>query len=91
SNCPLLTNIDVTSFSPKYTEEQGQRLGLVGWVRNTSGGTVVGQVQGPSRRVEQMKLWLRKEGSPSSRISRASFSNQHNISKLELAGFTTRF
>lgn len=56
SNCPLLTDINVTSFYPKYTEEWGQRLGLVGWVRNTSSGTVVGQVQGPAPRVEQMSV-----------------------------------
>ncbi|CAB1442700.1 unnamed protein product [Pleuronectes platessa] len=41
--------------------------------------------------VEEMKVWLSKEGSPSSRITRASFSNQRSIDKLELSGFNTRF
>ncbi|XP_042288484.1 acylphosphatase-2-like isoform X1 [Thunnus maccoyii] len=74
-----------------YTEKEGLRLGLVGWVKNTYSGTVVGQVQGPADMVEEMKVWLSKEGSPSSRITRASFTNQRTIDKLELSGFKTRF
>ncbi|AWP14647.1 putative acylphosphatase-2-like [Scophthalmus maximus] len=77
--------------SPQYTEQEGLRLGLVGWVKNTRGGTVVGQVQGPAAAVEQMKVWLSKEGSPSSRITRASFRDQRSIDKLQLSGFNTRF
>uniref|UniRef100_A0A8D3BQ57 Acylphosphatase 2 n=1 Tax=Scophthalmus maximus TaxID=52904 RepID=A0A8D3BQ57_SCOMX len=75
----------------RYTEQEGLRLGLVGWVKNTRGGTVVGQVQGPAAAVEQMKVWLSKEGSPSSRITRASFRDQRSIDKLQLSGFNTRF
>ncbi|KAM8852005.1 acylphosphatase-2 [Synchiropus picturatus] len=74
-----------------YTEQEGRRLGLVGWVKNTSAGTVVGQLQGPGAVVEEMKVWLSREGSPSSRITRASFSNQRSIQCLELSGFNTRF
>ncbi|XP_004570674.1 acylphosphatase-2 isoform X2 [Maylandia zebra] len=74
-----------------YTEKEGLRLGLVGWVKNTYKGTVVGQVQGPADMVEEMKVWLSKEGSPTSRITRASFTNQRSIDKLELSGFKTRF
>uniref|UniRef100_A0A3Q3W6M8 Acylphosphatase-like domain-containing protein n=1 Tax=Mola mola TaxID=94237 RepID=A0A3Q3W6M8_MOLML len=58
---------------------EGLRLGLVGWVRNTHGGTVVGHVQGPAHKVHHI------------RITRASFSNERSIDKLELSGFTTRF
>ncbi|XP_045921785.1 acylphosphatase-2-like [Micropterus dolomieu] len=74
-----------------YTEKKGLQLGLVGWVKNTHGGTVVGQVQGPADMVEKMKVWLSKEGSPSSRISKATFTNQRAIDKLEVSGFKTRF
>uniref|UniRef100_A0A8C6MHD6 Acylphosphatase-like domain-containing protein n=1 Tax=Nothobranchius furzeri TaxID=105023 RepID=A0A8C6MHD6_NOTFU len=74
-----------------YTEKEGLRLGLVGWVKNTYGGTVVGQAQGPAPLVEEMKVWLSKEGSPSCRITRASFTNQRAIDKLEMSGFSTRF
>ncbi|XP_017539559.1 acylphosphatase-2-like [Pygocentrus nattereri] len=74
-----------------YTEREGLTLGLVGWVKNTNRGTVVGQVQGPRQQVHEMKVWLSKEGSPSSRITRAVFKNERDISKLELSGFSTRF
>ncbi|XP_027862897.1 acylphosphatase-2-like isoform X1 [Xiphophorus couchianus] len=37
-----------------YTEKEGLRLGLVGWVKNTASGTVVGQVQGPAAMVEEI-------------------------------------
>ncbi|XP_026216116.1 acylphosphatase-2-like isoform X1 [Anabas testudineus] len=75
----------------KYTEDQGQSLGLSGWVKNTRQGTVVGQIQGPQDKVNDMKVWLRSVGSPSSRIDRAVFSNQRDISKLEIHGFSTRY
>ncbi|KAK5610213.1 hypothetical protein CRENBAI_009340 [Crenichthys baileyi] len=75
----------------QYTEKEGLRLGLVGWVKNTSRGTVVGQVQGPADMVEEMKVWLSKEGSPTSRITKAKFTNQKAIDKVEFSGFKTRF
>lgn len=37
------------------------------------------------------KYWLSKVGSPSSRIHRAEFSNEKDISKLEIHGFGTRY
>ncbi|KAM6956811.1 acylphosphatase-2 [Aplochiton taeniatus] len=74
-----------------YTEQEGLRLGLCGWVKNTNKGTVVGQVQGPLHGVQEMKVWLSKEGSPSSSITKACFSNERAIEKQELSGFNTRF
>lgn len=41
-------------FSNQYTEEEARKLGLVGWVKNTSQGTVTGQVQGPEDKVNAM-------------------------------------
>ncbi|XP_061831144.1 acylphosphatase-2-like [Nerophis lumbriciformis] len=74
-----------------YTEKEAGLLGVVGWVKNTHSGTVVGHLQGPSDAVEEMKVWLSKVGSPGSRISRTSFSNSNNINKLEMSGFHTRY
>ncbi|XP_028421207.1 acylphosphatase-1 isoform X2 [Perca flavescens] len=34
-------------FFRKYTQAEGKKLGLVGWVQNTGAGTVQGQLQGP--------------------------------------------
>ncbi|XP_077085895.1 acylphosphatase 2, muscle type isoform X2 [Siphateles boraxobius] len=75
----------------QYTEAEGKNLGVTGWVKNTRQGTVVGQVQGPPEKVKEMKHWLSKVGSPSSRIERTQFSNERRISKLEIRGFGTRY
>nr|XP_005172988.1 acylphosphatase-2-like [Danio rerio] len=37
-----------------YTEAEGKKLGVTGWVKNTRQGTVVGQVQGPPEKVKEM-------------------------------------
>ncbi|XP_057238053.1 acylphosphatase-2 isoform X2 [Malurus melanocephalus] len=74
-----------------YTEQEAKKLGVVGWVKNTSKGTVTGQVQGPEEKVNAMKSWLSKVGSPSSRIDKTDFSNEKEISKLDFSEFNTRY
>ncbi|XP_037128120.1 acylphosphatase-2 isoform X2 [Syngnathus acus] len=66
-----------------YTEKEAAQAGVVGWVKNTRGGTVVGQLQGPADAVEHMKEWLSKKGSPSSHITRTLFNNERTLSALE--------
>ncbi|XP_063474112.1 acylphosphatase-2 isoform X4 [Symphalangus syndactylus] len=39
---------------PKYTEDEARKIGVVGWVKNTSKGTVTGQVQGPEDKVNSI-------------------------------------
>ncbi|XP_023257681.1 acylphosphatase-2-like [Seriola lalandi dorsalis] len=92
-----LTSVDYEIFGNvqgvcfrMYTEDHGRSLGLSGWVKNTRQGTVIGQIQGPTGKVNDMKLWLKNVGSPCSRIDRAVFSNEREISKLEIHGFSTR-
>ncbi|NXA50377.1 ACYP1 protein, partial [Nothocercus julius] len=74
-------------FFRKYTQAEGKKLGLVGWVQNTSHGSVRGQLQGPAARVRELQEWLRKTGSPQSRISRAEFCNEKKIEALEHKDF----
>ncbi|XP_025907592.1 acylphosphatase-1 [Nothoprocta perdicaria] len=74
-------------FFRKYTQAEGRRLGLVGWVQNTSQGSVRGQLQGPAGRVRELQHWLRNTGSPQSRISRAEFRNERKIEALEHEDF----
>uniref|UniRef100_A0A8C5V399 acylphosphatase n=1 Tax=Microcebus murinus TaxID=30608 RepID=A0A8C5V399_MICMU len=38
----------------RYTEGEAKKIGVVGWVKNTSSGTVTGQVQGPEEKVDSM-------------------------------------
>ncbi|XP_035757922.1 acylphosphatase-1 [Egretta garzetta] len=78
----------LTSFcSALPSQGEAKRLGLVGWVQNTSHGTVQGQIQGPTARVRELQEWLRKVGSPQSCISRAEFSNEKKITALEHKDF----
>lgn len=57
SHCLLLANFVTGLLSLfQYTEEQGRRLGVAGWVKNTSRGTVIGQVQGSAPKVEEMSV-----------------------------------
>ncbi|XP_055970116.1 acylphosphatase-2 isoform X1 [Sorex fumeus] len=107
----------------RYTEQEANKVGVVGWVMNTSQGTVTGQLQGPEEKVNSIfpgqaqtdlsigheesdsskrkdltpkpaasqKTWLSKVGSPSSRIDRANFSNEKNITKLDYSNFSIRY
>ncbi|CAI9177248.1 unnamed protein product [Rangifer tarandus platyrhynchus] len=74
-------------FFRKYTQAEGKKLGLVGWVQNTDQGTVQGQLQGPTSKVRHMQEWLETKGSPKSHIDRASFHNEKVILKLDYADF----
>ncbi|XP_035279315.1 acylphosphatase-1 [Anguilla anguilla] len=69
-------------FFRKYTQAEGKKLGLVGWVQNTEAGTVQGQLQGPSSKVIQMQEWLKTTGSPKSQIVKAEFKNERKIENL---------
>ncbi|KAM9187403.1 acylphosphatase-2 isoform 2-T2 [Dugong dugon] len=37
-----------------YTESEAKKIGVVGWVKNTRKGTVIGQVQGPEEKVNSI-------------------------------------
>ncbi|XP_058511143.1 acylphosphatase-1 isoform X1 [Ochotona princeps] len=74
-------------FFRKYTQAEGKKLGLVGWVQNTERGTVQGQLQGPISKVHLMQQWLETKGSPKSHIDKANFNNERAISKLDYSDF----
>lgn len=83
----LLQSRLISLCSALISQGEAKRLGLVGWVQNTSHGTVQGQIQGPTASVRELQEWLRKVGSPQSRISRAEFSNEKKIASLEHKDF----
>ncbi|KAK7825467.1 hypothetical protein U0070_012267 [Myodes glareolus] len=74
-------------FFHKYTQAEGKKVGLVGWVQNTDRGTMQGQLQGPISKVRSMQEWLEKRGSPKSHIDSANFNNEKVISKLDYSDF----
>jgi len=51
-------------FFRASTREQGERLGLTGWVRNRRDGGVEAHVQGSPAAVEAMVAWCRSGPAP---------------------------
>ena len=77
-------------FFRKHTNAKAVQLGIVGWVRNEPDKTVVGVVQGPDSKVDEMKIWLKTKGSPKSRIDKCNFTKLRDISKLEFTEFSIK-
>ena len=49
-------------------QHQAQKLGVVGWVRNESDGSVVAHVEGEPDPLNDMVVWLRT-GPPAARVT----------------------
>ncbi|XP_066249595.1 acylphosphatase-2 isoform X2 [Euwallacea similis] len=77
-------------FFRKYTEKEAKKLGLKGWCLNTPNDTVKGVLEGVPSKLEEMKKWLQKTGSPQSRIDTAIFSNEHDISEYSFDSFSIK-
>ncbi|XP_018308601.1 acylphosphatase-1 isoform X1 [Mycetomoellerius zeteki] len=77
-------------FFRKYTQKRGKELGLKGWCMNTPNGTVAGHMEGTKAQVDEMKQWLRHTGSPQSRIDKAEFRNEKEISQPSFSNFEIR-
>lgn len=77
-------------FFRKYTRDQATKLGLVGWCMNTRENTVKGEIEGPEDKINEMKVWLERTGSPSSNISKAVFSQLRPIETLTYTEFKIR-
>ncbi len=68
-------------FFRAETQRAAQRLGVRGWVRNRSDGTVEALFEGPAKAVEQAVDWC-WQGSPMSKvrdvkIQRGNFSGEY--------------
>ena len=59
----------------EYTRREAVRLGLSGWVRNASDGTVEVLIEGDTPQVDALLKWLNK-GSPYARVSRVEQSEE---------------
>lgn len=60
----------------KLTKLKAEQLGISGWCRNSpDGSSVVGELEGSRRAVDEMLQWLRSVGSPKSRIDHLTISN----------------
>lgn len=51
-----------------YTQDEGQKLGLTGWVKNCPDGTVEAAIEGEDSKVDQLVKWLHI-GSPIGKVT----------------------
>jgi acylphosphatase len=62
-------------FFRAFTRDEAVRLGLSGWVRNRSNGSVEALVEGEKSRVEKMVQWLH-QGSPNSIVEKVQLTEE---------------
>ncbi|XP_050441105.1 acylphosphatase-2 [Adelges cooleyi] len=78
-------------YFTKYCRDQCAELNIVGWVKNSKRGTIMGKMQGPKSNVEAMIAWLSNEGSPGSKVERCDLMNFEYLARKEFNGFSIRF
>jgi acylphosphatase len=61
-------------FYRAETEEAARRIGVTGWVRNTSDGRVEAVFEGDTTDVEEMIQWCRS-GSPAAQVKNVEGAN----------------
>lgn len=86
-------------FYRARTKEKAKELGLRGWVKNLTDGTVEAVFEGPKEKVKEMIKWCWL-GSPGSEVEKVEEvspnqnkfgSGQASVSKEELEGFEIRY
>lgn len=60
-------------FFRKTTEQKATSLGIKGWVKNDIDGTVVLEIEGDIRAVQEMENWLR-QGPPMAKVESLNIS-----------------
>ncbi|KAM7349508.1 acylphosphatase-2-like [Cochliomyia hominivorax] len=74
-----------------FTEKQAKSLGVRGWCMNTRNDTVKGEIEAPSEEFAQMKTWLEKTGSPTSRIDKVIFTDTKELDNFTFETFTIKY
>ncbi|CAB0045174.1 unnamed protein product [Trichogramma brassicae] len=75
----------------RYVRDLCEKMGIVGWVKNSKTGTIMGKMQGPQSLIDQMAQWLSKVGSPESEIHHCEFKDLCTVAKPGYVGFKVRF
>ncbi|XP_063537139.1 acylphosphatase-2-like [Cydia strobilella] len=78
-------------YFTKYCKEIAETIGIVGWVKNSKQGTIVGKIQGVKPLMDQMTEWLSTVGSPGSKIQKCDLTNSQQLARLDYHDFTIRF
>ncbi len=69
-------------FFRQSTKELAQKLGLVGWVKNTADGTVEIMAGGEKNKLDQLIAWCRK-GPPFAKVEKVKVEWKKNLEDFE--------
>ncbi|GGF22952.1 acylphosphatase [Echinicola rosea] len=69
-------------FFRKSTQEKAQEIGIKGWVKNESDGSVLTVIQGSEGQVKLMEKWLEK-GPPRAEVKEILLLNEGYDLRLE--------
>ncbi len=61
-----------------YAQAEGTKIGVKGWVKNRSDGTVEAAIEGEPEQVEQMVAWL-KQGSPGAQVMKVETKEERPV------------
>lgn len=88
SRYQLLISGRVQGVGFRYaTQKEAARLGLVGWVRNTTQGRVEITAEGPLAQLAILETWCHKGPSPS-RVSSVNLVANEPIEKVSYPSFS---
>ena len=71
------------------TQKKAQRIGVTGWVRNKSDGTVEAVFEGDENAVQSVLDWCRQGGPPSGRVDDMKLERQEY--QAQFPGFNIRY
>lgn len=61
-----------------YAQAEGNKIGVKGWVKNRSDGTVEAAIEGEPEQVEQMVAWL-NQGSPGAQVTKVETKEERPV------------
>lgn len=61
-----------------YAQAEGNKIGVKGWVKNRSDGTVEAAIEGEPEQVEQMVAWL-NQGSPGAQVLKVETKEERPV------------
>ena len=65
-----------------YTQAEGNKIGVKGWVKNRADGAVEVVVEGTPEKVAAMLAWL-KQGSPGSRVEKVEVREERPVGETQ--------
>ncbi|MCK5636915.1 MAG: acylphosphatase [Thermoplasmatales archaeon] len=70
------------------TKQKAEQLGLTGWIRNTSDGSVEAIFEGDEKGIQDMLEWCHR-GPPLARVSNVEVKNQESTNGFD--GFSIKY